>query len=94
MEKYRDEFAKEIGELTYQRTILHFGVVKCTILPIQSSAFSLGHDWALRKIFFAKNRKEKEAVFKDMSKNFTINAFIKLLVDPSGTSEGQNDEIF
>jgi hypothetical protein len=69
VEKYRQEFEKELGTI-YQKHILQFTVVKCCIMPVQSAAFILGHNSALGKIYLNQRRqKQREVLFKEMSKS-------------------------
>ena len=66
-EKYREEFKKEIGDNIYVKLILHLAEVKCSIIPFQSAAFTLGCDEALVRLKTG-NKKEKEGIYNGLSK--------------------------
>ena len=66
-EKYREEFKKEIGDNNYVKLILHLAEVKCSIIPFQSAAFTLGCDEALVRLKTG-NIKEKEGIYNGLSK--------------------------
>ena len=66
-EKYREEFKKEIGDNIYLKLMLHLAEVKCSIIPFQSAAFTLGCDEALVRLKTG-NKKEKEGIYNGLSK--------------------------
>ena len=68
MEKYREEFKREIGENIYNKSILHLAEVGCCIIPFQSAAFTLGCDEALVRLKTGVT-KEKEAIYNGLSKS-------------------------
>ena len=65
------EFQKAIG-LRFQKFIKHYSVIKCCIVPVQSTAFTLGHDQALAKLFVSQSGREKNAedLLKDIGNSF------------------------
>ena len=66
-EKYCEDFKKGIGDALYDKIILHMAEVKCSIIPFQSAAFTLGCKNALVKIHSGA-REEREVIFNGLSK--------------------------
>ena len=66
-EKYCEDFKKGIGDALYDKIILHMAEVKCSIIPFQSAAFTLGCNNALVKIHSGA-REEREVIFNGLSK--------------------------
>ena len=72
------EFQKAIG-LRFQKFIKHYSVIKCCIVPVQSTAFTLGHDQALAKLFVSQSGREKNAedLLKDIGNPFSPETYFK-----------------
>ena len=67
------DFQQAIGT-KFQKCIKHYSVIKCCIMPVQSTAFSLGHDQALAKLYVSQLGREKntEDLLKDIGTERTL----------------------
>ena len=73
VDQYMQDFQQAIGT-KFQKCVKHYSVIKCCIMPVQSTAFSLGHDQALAKLYVSQLGREKntEELLKDIGTERTL----------------------